>query len=143
MLPLFKIGVLAFKHISKLIIKEVKKNAHQNKQFRKMVVSLGNYVAKLEFRWRTGKQAKFQVREDRAIENAAEILGEGILFGTFSLFIIYEYGYKKQVETEEKRVAGVLQQHAEEVQRQLVQYEINDLRSKVELLEAQATLERL
>eukprot|EP00817_Percolomonadidae_sp_ATCC50343_P001237 CAMPEP_0117420088 /NCGR_PEP_ID=MMETSP0758-20121206/1501_1 /TAXON_ID=63605 /ORGANISM="Percolomonas cosmopolitus, Strain AE-1 (ATCC 50343)" /LENGTH=108 /DNA_ID=CAMNT_0005201505 /DNA_START=54 /DNA_END=380 /DNA_ORIENTATION=+ len=108
-----------------------------------MVVSLGNYVAKLEFRWRTGKQAKFQVREDRAIENAAEILGEGILFGTFSLFIIYEYGYKKQVETEEKRVAGVLQQHAEEVQRQLVQYEINDLRSKVELLEAQATLERL
>ncbi|EGN96346.1 hypothetical protein SERLA73DRAFT_58886 [Serpula lacrymans var. lacrymans S7.3] len=91
-----KLATLAIRTIAKPISAQLKNQAKQHETFRSICVSLaqGMYMAEIKLRTNIlGEPARQHVRplsEARAIENGANALAEGFLFGVAALLIMGE-----------------------------------------------------
>jgi len=91
-----KLATLAIRTIAKPISAQIKNQAKQHERFRGLCVSLAQSMHRGEILLRTnilGEPARHNVRplsEARAIENGANTLAEGFLFGVAALLIVGE-----------------------------------------------------
>ncbi|KDQ59828.1 hypothetical protein JAAARDRAFT_33401 [Jaapia argillacea MUCL 33604] len=91
-----KLGTLLIRTLAKPISNQLKSQAKQHETFRNVCVSLAQNMYKAEVKLRTGllgDTSKHNVRplsETKAIENGANALAEGFLFGVAALLIILE-----------------------------------------------------
>jgi len=91
-----KLATLAIRTVAKPISAQIKNQAQQHERFRGLCVSLAQSMHRGEILLRTnilGEPARQNVRplsEARAIENGANTLAEGFLFGVAALLIVGE-----------------------------------------------------
>jgi len=91
-----KLATLAIRTVAKPISAQIKNQAQQHERFRGLCVSLAQSMHRGEILLRTnilGEPARQHVRplsEARAIENGANALAEGFLFGVAALLIVGE-----------------------------------------------------
>ncbi|KAF9806134.1 hypothetical protein IEO21_08796 [Rhodonia placenta] len=90
-----KIAQLVIRTLAKPISNQIKTQAKQHETFRKFCVNLAQGMYQAEFRLRTnllGEPAKHvrPLSETKAIENGANALAEGFLFGVAALLIVGE-----------------------------------------------------
>jgi len=91
-----KLATLAIRTIAKPLSAQIKNQAQQHERFRGLCVSLAQSMHRGEILLRTnilGEPARQHVRplsEARAIENGANTLAEGFLFGVAALLIVGE-----------------------------------------------------
>ncbi|VWU48992.1 OPA3-like protein, putative [Hepatocystis sp. ex Piliocolobus tephrosceles] len=109
MLPLFKIGVILIRQISKPVSGYIKKKAIENKNFKNICI----YCGKKYYNFEQYIQKKFYnanitdvkyssfISESKSVNIGSEILGEGFIFLIAALFIVAEY--KRNSLKEEKK----------------------------------------
>jgi len=91
-----KLATLAIRTIAKPLSNGIKRQAKEHPTFRQLCISLAQGMYTVEIKLRTnilGEPARQHVRplsETRAVENGANALAEGFLFGVAALLIIGE-----------------------------------------------------
>ncbi|KAG4306332.1 hypothetical protein PORY_000320 [Pneumocystis oryctolagi] len=118
-----KIGFLVIKTLSKPIATNLRHQAKQHPQFRKICVDLAQVMYRTEERMKAnllGKQKKPKkprvLNEENAIERGADFLSESFLFLTAGSLIFYEgWRNRKKEQTRRDKVA----EDIEELQKQV------------------------
>ncbi|XP_015696432.1 OPA3-like protein [Oryza brachyantha] len=109
-LPLVKLGSLAFRTLSKPIAARLKHNAGIHPKFRGFIIGL----AQANHRFTTNMQRRLYGRatdmhirplnEEKAIQNAADLLGELFVFSVAGAAIIYEVQRSARVEARKEEI---------------------------------------
>jgi len=98
-IPLYKLGVLTIKTLSKPVARSLQAKARNSESFKNICVNIGNannkltyYVKKLNYK----QEVKFvPISEKVAIETGTNILGEGVIYGIATGLLIEEYTRNK------------------------------------------------
>mmetsp|Transcript_9109 Transcript_9109/g.33628 ORF Transcript_9109/g.33628 Transcript_9109/m.33628 type:complete len:140 (-) Transcript_9109:2629-3048(-) len=100
MLPLVKLGILGIKIISKQVVKNAKVAMTRSPRFHAWAVRFGRFYHRYEFQWKTGRRNRSleDVDDAKAVQSAAEIIGEGILFVILAVLVTWEYHIKPKRE---------------------------------------------
>ncbi|XP_027061003.1 uncharacterized protein [Coffea arabica] len=136
-IPVIKLGTLALRTISKPIANRLKKDAGLHPKFRDFIIN----IAQANHRFSTIMQRRIYgyssdllirpLNEERAVQAAADILGELFVFSVAGLAIVYEVQRSSRAEArkEEKR-----KQEMEAIQQknQELAKEVETLKNKVE-----------
>ncbi|XP_074269887.1 uncharacterized protein LOC141592898 [Silene latifolia] len=139
-LPLFKLGTLALRTLSKPIANRLKKQAGIHPKFRGFIVGLAQanhrFTTTLQRRIydRAGDVAIRPLNEEKAVQVAADLIGELFLFLVAGAVVIFEVqrNSKSEAKKEEKRKQELeaLKQRDEALSK-----EVEDLKLKIVELE--------
>eukprot|EP00898_Chlorokybus_atmophyticus_P000199 jgi/Chlat1/117/Chrsp1S03217 len=140
-LPLAKLGTLVIRTLSKPLAQRVKKEAVNRPGFRKVIVGFAQAYHRINVRLARqlygGQEAQEQIRplnEERAIQNAADFIGETVIFSIASGVVLFEYNRSSQ---KERRKDDQLRQDREAVRAQvdLQEQQVKQLQQRVAELE--------
>lgn len=148
MLPLMKLGTLALRTMCKPIANRLKKQAGLHPKFRSFIIN----IAQANHRFRTNVQRRIYSRatdivirplnEERAIQAAADLLGEFFIFTVAGALLILEWQRSSRSEARKeemrKQELQALKQRDEDLMR-----DVELLKHKLEELEKLARGQRL
>lgn len=139
-LPLFKLGSLAIRTLSKPIANRLKVAAGHHPKFRQHIINFAQANHRLTTTMQRkiyGRATNVEIRplnEERAVQAAADLIGEAFLFSVAGAAIIFEVqrNARSEAKKEEarKQVIEQLRQHDSALAK-----ELELLRAKVEELE--------
>lgn len=132
MLPLVKLGILGIKILSKQIVKYAKDTMTKSPTFTTMAIKFGRFYHKYEFRWKTGRRSKSleDIDDARAVQVAAEIMGEALLFAILSGLLFWELQSKPKSESVSEEINLQLQSLREEIKQ--LHNQVEELKKKQE-----------
>jgi len=90
--PLLKIGALALKSLAKPIAKKIKEAAIKNEKFRDYCLRLGSGWRRAENRLAifSGEAPQIQIKDQKAVDLAADLLSEGFLLFVATGLLLWE-----------------------------------------------------
>ncbi|CAD6229802.1 unnamed protein product [Miscanthus lutarioriparius] len=142
MLPLVKLGPLAFRTLSKPIAARLKYNAGIHPKFRGLIIGL----AQANHRFTTNMQRRVYGRatdihirplnEEKAIQAAADLLGELFVFSVAGAAIIYEVQRSARSEARKEEVRSQEIEAIKKREEQLAQ-EVQLMKQKISEMERQ------
>ncbi|XP_066309663.1 uncharacterized protein [Miscanthus floridulus] len=142
MLPLVKLGSLAFRTLSKPIAARLKYNAGIHPKFRGLIIGL----AQANHRFTTNMQRRVYGRatdshirplnEEKAIQAAADLLGELFVFSVAGAAIIYEVQRSARSEARKEEVRSQEIEAIKKREEQLAQ-EVQLMKQKISEMERQ------
>ncbi|XP_066381436.1 OPA3-like protein [Miscanthus floridulus] len=142
MLPLVKLGSLAFRTLSKPIAARLKYNAGIHPKFRGLIIGL----AQANHRFTTNMQRRVYGRatdihirplnEEKAIQAAADLLGELFVFSVAGAAIIYEVQRSARSEARKEEVRNQEIEAIKKREEQLAQ-EVQLMKQKISEMERQ------
>ncbi|KAK1382215.1 optic atrophy 3 protein-like [Heracleum sosnowskyi] len=139
-LPLFKLGSLALRTLSKPIASRLKVTAGHHPKFRQHIINFAQANHRLTTTMQRkiyGRATNVEIRplnEERAVQAAADLIGEAFLFSVAGAAIIFEVqrNARSEAKKEDARKQEIeqLRQHDNELAK-----EVELLRAKVQELE--------
>jgi hypothetical protein len=120
-MPLFKFGVLAIRTLSKPVANSIKRRCIDHPRFRNGCISFAQWWHRMEVNFHIrllGYEAKAvqPLSEEKAVQQGAEVLGEGIIFGiAASLLLIENFISSRKEEAKRKALDALLQSHKERI----------------------------
>jgi predicted RNase H-like nuclease (RuvC/YqgF family) len=143
--PIFKIGLLIIKQISKPIAKYVKTQATEHPLFRRKIIQFAQAYQRAEIKLKR-RQAEVQrpepnimpLDDKRAIDLAASFISESIIFGAAVAAVVAET-YRKRLDDTEKRAITKEQQDKLENTLKSLEEQIKDLKDRLERQEKATT----
>ncbi|XP_010427724.1 PREDICTED: OPA3-like protein [Camelina sativa] len=139
-LPLLKLGTLALRTICKPIANRLKKEAGVHPRFRQFIINIAQanhrFTTKLQRR-ASGRVTDAVIRplnEERAVQAAADLLGELFAFTVAGAALVYEVqrnarGEAKKEEKRQQELAEIRQKHEK------MEKEIEEMKQRCSLLQ--------
>lgn len=140
MLPLVKLGSLAFRTLSKPIAARLKHNAGIHPKFRGFIIGIAQANHRLATNMQRrlyGRATDIHIRplnEEKAIQAAADLLGELFVFSVAGAAIIYEV---QRSARSEARKEEIRRQEVEAIKKKVEEYDREVQIMKQRLAEAQ------
>eukprot|EP00924_Labyrinthula_sp_SR-Ha-C_P008295 snap_masked-scaffold_11-processed-gene-8.16-mRNA-1 protein AED:1.00 eAED:1.00 QI:0/-1/0/0/-1/1/1/0/156 len=138
-IPLFKMGTLLIKTISKPLATNLKSQAKQHPKFRKVCVTTGQFMNRIQteinVRSLGHKVKKIKpLNEEIAINKGADLFGDVFIYTVSALTIIWEVN-RRSNETKEKAEKALKEKQRLDDEREEVQESILNLIHRQERLE--------